>query len=105
LVRVALKKPFSDGTVAVDMDPLSLLCRLAASVPRAAFQHGPQRRRSGRARQASPAHRAQAAGRGRKRSAASQSRQMTTRYAHRVQDAFVNDYGRVGVALVVAQHV
>jgi Putative transposase len=33
LVRVALKKPFSDGTVAVDMDPLSLLCRLAATVP------------------------------------------------------------------------
>jgi hypothetical protein len=33
LVRIALKKPFSDGTVAVDMDPLSLLCRLAATVP------------------------------------------------------------------------
>ncbi len=33
LVRIALKKPFSDGTVAVDMDPLSLLCRLAAAVP------------------------------------------------------------------------
>jgi hypothetical protein len=33
LVRIALKKSFSDGTVAVDMDPLSLLCRLAASVP------------------------------------------------------------------------
>jgi hypothetical protein len=32
-MRIALKKPFSDGTVAVDMDPLSLLCRLAASVP------------------------------------------------------------------------
>jgi hypothetical protein len=32
-VRVVLKKPFSDGTVAVDMDPLSLLCRLAATVP------------------------------------------------------------------------
>jgi Putative transposase len=32
LVRITLKKPFSDGTVAVDMDPLSLLCRLAASV-------------------------------------------------------------------------
>ena len=30
LVRIALKRPFSDGTVAVDMDPLSLLCRLAA---------------------------------------------------------------------------
>lgn len=33
LVRVLLKKPFSDGTVAVDMDPLSLMVRLAASVP------------------------------------------------------------------------
>jgi hypothetical protein len=33
LVRIALKKPFSDGTVAIDMDPLSLLCRLAATVP------------------------------------------------------------------------
>jgi hypothetical protein len=33
LVRIALKKPFSDGTVAVDLDPLSLLCRLAAAVP------------------------------------------------------------------------
>ena len=33
LVPIALKKPFADGTVAVDMDPLSLLSRLAASVP------------------------------------------------------------------------
>jgi hypothetical protein len=33
LLRIALKKPFSDGTVAVDLDPLSLLCRLAALVP------------------------------------------------------------------------
>jgi hypothetical protein len=33
LVRIALKKPFADGTVAVDLDPLSLLCRLATSVP------------------------------------------------------------------------
>ncbi len=33
LVRITLKKPFADGTVAVDMDPLSLLSRLAASVP------------------------------------------------------------------------
>ena len=33
LVRIALKRPFSDGTVAIDLDPLSLLCRLAASVP------------------------------------------------------------------------
>ncbi len=33
LVRITLKKGYSDGTVAVDMDPLSLLCRLATSVP------------------------------------------------------------------------
>jgi hypothetical protein len=33
LVRIALKKPFSDRTVAVDLDPLSLLSRLPASVP------------------------------------------------------------------------
>jgi hypothetical protein len=33
LVRIELKRPFSDGTVAIDLDPLSLLCRLAASVP------------------------------------------------------------------------
>ena len=32
-VRITLKKPYADGTVAVDMDPLSLLCRLATSVP------------------------------------------------------------------------
>jgi hypothetical protein len=32
-VRIVLKKPFSDGTIAVDMDPLSLLCRLAATGP------------------------------------------------------------------------
>jgi hypothetical protein len=33
LVRITLKKAYSDRTVAVDMDPLSLLCRLATSVP------------------------------------------------------------------------
>ena len=33
LVRITLKKPYTDGTVAVDMDPLSLLCRLVTSVP------------------------------------------------------------------------
>jgi Putative transposase len=33
LVRIKLKNPFSDGTVAVDLDPLSLLCRLAVCVP------------------------------------------------------------------------
>jgi Putative transposase len=32
-VRIALKKHFSDGTYAVDLDPLSLLTRLCASVP------------------------------------------------------------------------
>jgi len=38
LVRLTLKKPFSDGTWAVDLDPLSLMFRLAALVP-PAFQH------------------------------------------------------------------
>jgi hypothetical protein len=33
LVRIELKRPFGDGTIAIDLDPLSLLCRLAASVP------------------------------------------------------------------------
>jgi hypothetical protein len=33
LVRLTLKRAFADGTVAVEMDPLSLLCRLATSVP------------------------------------------------------------------------
>jgi len=33
LVRIELKRPFRDGTVGVDLDPLSLLCRLAAAVP------------------------------------------------------------------------
>jgi hypothetical protein len=33
LVRITLKKAYADGTIAVDMDRLSLLCRLAASVP------------------------------------------------------------------------
>lgn len=32
-MRIALKKRFADGTVAVDLDPLSLITRLAASVP------------------------------------------------------------------------
>lgn len=32
LVRISLKRPFADGTVAVE-DPLSLLCKLAAAVP------------------------------------------------------------------------
>jgi len=33
LVRITLKKAYADGTPAVDMDPLSLLCRLATCVP------------------------------------------------------------------------
>ena len=33
LVRINLKRPFSDGTIAIDLDPVSLLCRLAAAVP------------------------------------------------------------------------
>ena len=33
LVRITLKKAYTDGTVAVDMGPLSLLCRLATSIP------------------------------------------------------------------------
>ena len=37
LVRITLKKAYTDGTVAVDMDPLSLLCRLATSVPPPCF--------------------------------------------------------------------
>ena len=32
LVRLVLKRPFSDGTVVLEMDPLSLLARLAAAV-------------------------------------------------------------------------
>jgi len=32
-VRIALKKAFSDGTVAVDLDPLPLLTRFCAAVP------------------------------------------------------------------------
>jgi hypothetical protein len=37
LVRMALKTPFSDGTVAIDLDPLSQLCRLVALVPAPRF--------------------------------------------------------------------
>ena len=32
-MRITLKRAFGDGTVAVDMDPLSLVARLAAAVP------------------------------------------------------------------------
>jgi hypothetical protein len=37
LVRIALKRAYADGTVAVEMDPLSLLCRLATAVPPPVF--------------------------------------------------------------------
>ena len=37
LVRIVLKKPFPDGTFAIDIDPLSLLLRLAAAVPAPRF--------------------------------------------------------------------
>jgi Putative transposase/Transposase zinc-binding domain len=37
LVRITLKRAFSDGTVAIDMDPLSLLSRHAAAVPYSRF--------------------------------------------------------------------
>ena len=43
LVPISLKKPFADGTVAVDMDPLSLLSRLAASVPPPKFHTAQER--------------------------------------------------------------
>jgi len=33
LVRIHLRRPFADGTVAVDLDPLSLLSRLCAAIP------------------------------------------------------------------------
>ena len=33
LVRITLKKAYADGTIAVAMDSLSFLCRLATSVP------------------------------------------------------------------------
>ncbi len=37
LVRIALERAYADGTVAVDMAPLSLLSRLAMSVPQPRF--------------------------------------------------------------------
>jgi len=33
LVRIHLRRPFRDRTVAIDLDPLSVLCRLATAVP------------------------------------------------------------------------
>ena len=32
-MRIALKRAYTDGTIAVGCDPLSLLCRIATSVP------------------------------------------------------------------------
>ncbi len=43
LVRIALKRPFADGTVAIDLDPLSLLSRFAASVPSSLSGSGKRR--------------------------------------------------------------
>ena len=37
LCRIRLKRAFGDGTVAIDLDPISLLSRLAASVPAPGF--------------------------------------------------------------------
>ncbi|MBK7584468.1 MAG: transposase [Myxococcales bacterium] len=37
LVRIELKRPFSDGTFALDLDPLALLVRLATTVPPPGF--------------------------------------------------------------------
>jgi hypothetical protein len=53
LVRITLKKAYAVGTVAVDMDPLSLLCRLATSVPPPRFHT--VRYAGGRARGGQPA--------------------------------------------------
>jgi hypothetical protein len=39
LVRIVLRRPFRDGTTAIDMDPLALVSRLAAAVP-PPRQHG-----------------------------------------------------------------
>ena len=37
LVRIELKRPFSDGTFALDLDPLALLVRVATTVPPPGF--------------------------------------------------------------------
>lgn len=37
VVRLVLKRPFSDGTFALDLDPLALLVRLATTVPPPGF--------------------------------------------------------------------
>jgi hypothetical protein len=45
LLRSTLKRAYNDGTLAVDMPPLSLLCRLAMSVPPPPFHTEKQQRR------------------------------------------------------------
>jgi hypothetical protein len=47
LVRITLKKACNDGTIAVDMDPQSLLCRLATSMPPTSPAHHPIRGSAG----------------------------------------------------------
>ena len=64
LVRLDLKKPFADGTVAIEMDPLSLLWRLCASVP-PPRRHRRLLRRALVAREVALAHRACACARSR----------------------------------------
>jgi hypothetical protein len=44
-VRITLKKAYTDGTIAV-VNPLSLLCRLATSMPPPRSAHHPLRGRS-----------------------------------------------------------
>jgi hypothetical protein len=46
LVAIQLKKPFRDGTVSVEMDPLSLVSRLAASVHHRPRPSPPQARKT-----------------------------------------------------------
>ena len=65
LVRIALKKRFSDGTFAVDLDPLSLLTRLCASVPPPEVPYRSVRGRARVGEQASSAHPARASEGGR----------------------------------------
>ena len=47
-MRITLKKPYTDGTIAVDMDPLSLLCRLALKRASSSPAHPPLRDPPGR---------------------------------------------------------
>jgi hypothetical protein len=67
LVRLVLKRPFKDGTVAIDMDPLSLLDALGRRGAAAADPSCQIRRRAGRCLEASPVRRAAAARAARRR--------------------------------------